>query len=51
VTLTAGSGTATDSIQVRTTVETSQIWGYVGLGLIVLVVIGLLLVFRQFGRR
>jgi uncharacterized repeat protein (TIGR01451 family) len=51
VTLSAGSGTATDSIQVRTTVETSQIWGYIGLGLIAVVVIGLLLVFRQFGRR
>jgi uncharacterized membrane protein len=36
---------------VRTTVQTSTIWGYVGLGLIAVVVIGLLLVFRQFGRR
>jgi uncharacterized repeat protein (TIGR01451 family) len=51
VTLAAGSGTANDSITVRTTVQTSTIWGYVGLGLIAVVVIGLLLVFRQFGRR
>jgi uncharacterized repeat protein (TIGR01451 family) len=51
VSLSAGSGSVNDSIQVRTTVETSQIWGYVGVGLIALVVIGLLLVFRQFGRR
>ena len=51
VTLAAGSGTATDSIQVRTTVETSQVGGYIGLALIAAAIVGLLLVFRQFGRR
>jgi len=51
VDLTATSGSTTDSITIRTTVNTSTIWGIVGIALIVLVVIGLLLVFRQFGRR
>jgi uncharacterized membrane protein len=51
VTFTADSGTATDNIDVRTTVETSTLWGYVGIALIALVVIGLLLVFRRYGRR
>ena len=51
VTLTVRGGTATDSINVRTTVNTSTLWGYVGIGLIALVVIALLLVFRRYGRR
>jgi uncharacterized membrane protein len=51
VTLSASSGQASDSIDVRTTVETSTLWGYVGIGLIALVIIGLLLVFRRYGRR
>jgi uncharacterized membrane protein len=51
VTLSASSGQANDSIDIRTTVETSTIWGYVGIGLIALVIIGLLLVFRRYGRR
>lgn len=51
VTLSASSGQANDSIDIRTTVETSTLWGYVGIGLIALVIIGLLLVFRRYGRR
>ena len=51
VTLSVTGGTATDSIQVRTTVNTSTLWGYVGIGLIALVVLALLLVFRRYGRR
>lgn len=39
------------TLQVRTTVETSSIWGIVGIGLIVIVLIGLFLVFRRYGRR
>ena len=47
-----GSGqTASDSVDIRTTVQTSPIWGFVGIGIIVLVVVGLFLVFRQYGRR
>lgn len=48
----SGEGqTASDSALIRTTVETSPIWGFVGIGIIVLVVVGLFLVFRQYGRR
>jgi uncharacterized membrane protein len=48
----SGQGqTASDSVDIRTTVETSPIWGFVGIGIIVLVVVGLFLVFRQYGRR
>ena len=43
--------TAPSTIAVRTTVETSSVWGFVGIGLIVLVLIGLFLVFRRYGRR
>jgi uncharacterized membrane protein len=42
---------STDSLEIRTTVETSPIWGFVGIALIVAVVIGLFFVFRQYGRR
>ncbi|MEA2623255.1 MAG: hypothetical protein QOH61_2165 [Chloroflexota bacterium] len=51
VTVSADAGSASDSIDVRTTVETSTLWGYIGIALIALVVIGLLLVFRRYGRR
>jgi len=53
VTLTgrADQVTAQQTIQLRTTVETSSIWGFVGIALIVLVLIGLFLVFRRYGRR
>ena len=43
--------TTPSTIAVRATVETSSIWGFVGVGLIVLVLIGLFLVFRRYGRR
>jgi uncharacterized repeat protein (TIGR01451 family) len=48
---TTQGATASDSIDVRTTVQTSPIWGIVGILLIVLVLGGLLFVFRQYGRR
>jgi uncharacterized membrane protein len=51
VTLTATSGTATGSIDVRTQVQASTLWGYIGIAIIALVVIGLLFVFRRYGRR
>jgi uncharacterized repeat protein (TIGR01451 family) len=53
VTLTARADQVTGSqtIQLRTTVETSSIWGFVGIALIVIVLIGLFLVFRRYGRR
>jgi uncharacterized membrane protein len=51
VTLRASTDQADDSIAVRTTIETSTIWGFVGLGVIALVFAGMLLVFRRYGRR
>ncbi len=42
---------ATGATQIRYTVETSPIWAIVGLVLIVLIVGGLLYVFRTYGRR
>jgi uncharacterized repeat protein (TIGR01451 family) len=43
--------TSTSTLQVRATVETSSIWGIVGILLIVVVLAGLFLVFRRYGRR
>lgn len=53
VTLTARADqvTSNQTIQLRTTVETSSIWGFVGIALIVIVLIGLFLVFQRYGRR
>jgi uncharacterized membrane protein len=51
VTIDASSEDADDEIAVRTTVETSTIWGIVGIALIGLVLLGLAIVFRRFGRR
>jgi uncharacterized membrane protein len=53
VTLTARADQVTtpETIQLRTTVETSSIWGFVGIALIVIVLIGLFLVFQRYGRR
>lgn len=42
---------ATSTAAVRFTVETSPLWALVGLGLIVLIIGGLLYVFRTYGRR
>jgi uncharacterized repeat protein (TIGR01451 family) len=51
VTLRASTDQADDSIAVRTTVETSTLWGFVGLAIIGVVILGLVLVFRRYGRR
>ena len=51
VTFTATSGSATSNVDIRTTVQTSPLWGFIGLALIALVLIGLAWVFRRFGRR
>ena len=51
VTFTATGGTATANVDIRTTVQTSPLWGFIGLALIALVIIGLGWVFRRFGRR
>ena len=51
VTFTATSGSATANVDIRTTVQTSPLWGFIGLALIVIVIVGLGWVFRRFGRR
>ena len=44
-------GAAADEIEIRVTIETSPLWGFVGIGLIVAVLAGLWWVFRTYGRR
>jgi uncharacterized membrane protein len=51
LTFTATADTATDTMDIRTTVNPSAVWGIVGVGLIALTLAGLALVFRRFGRR
>jgi uncharacterized membrane protein len=45
------SGYAFDSIDVRVTVLTPTIWGWVGIGIVVLVIAGLVVMFMRLGRR
>jgi uncharacterized membrane protein len=46
------SGTqASDSLEIRVTVKTSAVWGWVGIGIIVLVIAGLAFIFMRFSRR
>jgi uncharacterized membrane protein len=47
----ATADAASSSADIRVTVETSLLWGAVGVGLIVLVLIGLGWIFRRYGRR
>jgi uncharacterized membrane protein len=42
---------ANASTDIRITIETSLLWGAIGIGLIAIVLIGLLWVFRRYGRR
>jgi uncharacterized membrane protein len=51
VTFTATGGSATSNVDIRTTVQTSPLWGFIGIALIVLVILALGWVFRRFGRR
>jgi uncharacterized membrane protein len=51
VTYTATGGAATGTVDIRTTVQTSPLWGFIGLALIAVVIVGLGWVFRRFGRR
>jgi len=51
ITFTATHEQATDQIEVRTTVNPSAIWGFVGIAVIALTLAGLAWVFRRFGRR
>ena len=49
--MTATAPLATATTDIRVTVQTSALWGAIGIGLIALVLLGLWLVFRRFGRR
>lgn len=51
VTLTAQNEQATESVDIRVTVEASPVWGIIGLLLIAAAVGGLYWVYRRFGRR
>ncbi|MSP40342.1 MAG: hypothetical protein EXR70_17780 [Deltaproteobacteria bacterium] len=51
MTLTANSAEVTKSVEFRVTVSTPTIWGWVGFGIVGLVVLGLALVFFRLGRR
>lgn len=51
VTVSAESEQAQAQLELRTTVETSPIWGFVGIALLAAVALGLMLVFRRYGRR
>jgi len=42
---------ATKTIEFRTTVKASAVWGWIGIGIIILVVAGLFTLFRWLGRR
>lgn len=51
LTLTANSADVTKSVEFRVTVSTPTIWGWLGFGIVGLVVIGLAVVFFRLGRR
>jgi uncharacterized repeat protein (TIGR01451 family) len=51
VTLRSTSPSASATADIRVTIETSLLWGAVGVALIVLVLLGLWWTFRRFGRR
>jgi uncharacterized membrane protein len=51
VTVRASNDLANGNAALRVTVETSLLWGIIGVGLIVLVIVGLGYVFRRYGRR
>lgn len=51
ITLRASGKQAMDDINIRVTVETPTVWGWVGVGIIVLVIAGLAVIFMRFSRR
>jgi len=51
ITFSANSELASSEIDIRTTVNPSALWGFVGIALIALTLAGLAWVFRRFGRR
>jgi len=51
ITIRATAPEANDSMEIRTTVETSPIGGLLGIGVLVVVAVGLFFVFQRYGRR
>jgi uncharacterized membrane protein len=51
ITIKASSEKVNDSMDVRVTVETPSIWGWVGIIIIAVVIIGLIVLFMKMGRR
>ena len=51
LTFNASSENSDSSIDLRVTVETPTIWGIVGIGIIVVVIIGVAIIFTRLGRR
>lgn len=51
ITIRATSANASDSIDIRTTVETSPIGYFIGIAVLVAVAVGLFFVFQRYGRR
>jgi uncharacterized membrane protein len=51
LTITANSPETTKSIDFRVTVSTPTLWGWVGFGIVALVILGLAIVFFRLGRR
>ncbi len=47
----SGKQESADKMDVRVTVETPTIWGWVGVAIIVIVIIGLIVIFMRFSRR
>ena len=47
----SGKQTSAEKLDIRVTVETPTVWGWVGVGVIVLVVAGIAVIFRRFSRR
>jgi len=47
----SGNQATAEKIDIRVTVETSTIWGWVGVGIILIVVAGLVVIFMRFSRR
>ena len=47
----SGKQTSADKIDIRVTVESPTIWGWVGVGIILIVVVGLVVIFMRFSRR
>jgi uncharacterized membrane protein len=47
----SGKQTSADEMDIRVTVETPTVWGWIGVAIILIVVIGLIVIFMRFSRR